>query len=401
LAAGGGTASRRRAIARAIERALGRRIGEGDTEIEFRCKTCLHSAPANRRGVSTRRTMVRQVFERTRVLAAGIVAATIFTTAAAADQARLVNGDRLTGKVTGVTGDAVLFDAGPVGAVKIPKANIAGLVTDANVTVEFADGGYATGRLSGPGGGALVLSGAKETSARFTLADVKAIHPGDKIPAKEFKWSGRANVGYSKTSGNTDTEAYNVNGEALGRGERDRIKLSGEYLRESSSGTDTADNSRLAAQYDRFFTKRWFGYLQASAERDDFEDLNLRTTIGAGAGYQIIDTEITKLSAEAGPTYVNEDYETTADRDFVSARWAINFTTSVYDKFADLFHNQEGLMSLDNTSDVRVQTRQGVRVPIRGGFNVTAQFNLDYDNEPAPGTGKTDKKYLLTLGYEW
>ena len=50
---------------------------------------------------------------------------------------------------------------------------------------------------------------------------------------------------------------------------------------------------------------------------------------------------------------------------------------------------------------LRIQTRQGLRVPIRGGFNVTAQFNLDYDNEPAPGTGKTENKYLLTLGYEW
>ena len=152
-------------------------------------------------------------------MAAGAIAAMVLTGPAAADQVRLANGDRLTGKVTGLDGDAVLFDAGPLGTVKIPRASIAGLTTEENVTVEFGRGGYVTGRLSSPSAGALVISGAKQTSARFTVADVKAIHPGDKIPAKQFKWGGRAKVGYTKTSGNTQTEAYNVDGEVLGRGD--------------------------------------------------------------------------------------------------------------------------------------------------------------------------------------
>jgi hypothetical protein len=45
------------------------------------------------------------------VLVASAVAV-VSTAPAMADQAVLVNGDRLSGKVTGLAGDAVLFDAG-------------------------------------------------------------------------------------------------------------------------------------------------------------------------------------------------------------------------------------------------------------------------------------------------
>ena len=343
----------------------------------------------------------------TRCLAASLRGAAIGVFAAqlcgiaTADEVRLANGDRLTGKVSGIDGDKLVFKTDSFGEVKIPAKEVSALSTDNPVTVEFKEGGYATGRLSSPGGGKINLTGQSDTRSEFQLTAVKAVFPDGKIPVPQFKWKGRINVGASQTRGNTDNKAFNLDAEAKGRGEKDRITISAEYNRESSDGVDSADDARLAAQYDRFLTKKWYLYLQGSAERDDFADLNLRTTIGTGAGYQIIDTERTQLSIEAGPTYVNEDLQTAEDRDFISGRWAVNFEMDIFDKFAQLFHNHEGLVNLEDTSDVLIKSKQGARIPFRDSFNVTAQVNWDHDTKPAPGNKKNDTKYILSVGYNW
>ena len=80
---------------------------------------------------------------------------------------------------------------------------------------------------------------------------------------------------------------------------------------------------------------------------------------------------------------------------------AVKFDTFVFEKFAQLFHNQEGLVNLEDTKDILIRTRQGVRVPLRNGLNVAAQVNLDYDAEPAPGSDTTDTKYILSVGYNF
>lgn len=318
---------------------------------------------------------------------------------ALADEVQLQNGDRLTGAIKGVDGGMLVFESPSFGEVKIPSDDVKALSTDDVVTVELKEAGYATGRLSTMEDGTIVLRGPSETTSKFRYADVKAIYPGGEIPVPQFEWSARINVGASKSSGNTDNEAINVDAEAEGRGEKDRLSFLAEVNRETSAGKKTADDQRLSGQYDRFVSEKWFVYLQGSAERDDFQDLNLRTTIGPGAGYQIIDTEDTSLSVQAGPTYVNEDYDIAEDRNFATARWAVKFSTFVFERFAQLFHDHEGLVNLENTSDVLVRTRQGVRIPLRNNLNVSAQVNLDHDTEPAPGRDKTDTKYILSLGY--
>ena len=98
---------------------------------------------------------------------------------------------------------------------------------------------------------------------------------------------------------------------------------------------------------------------------------------------------------------MNEDFDLAVDRDFITARWALKFDTFVYEKLAQLFHNQEGLVNLEDTSDVLIRTRQGARIPLRNNLNVAAQVNLDHDTEPAPGRDITDTKYILSVGYDF
>ena len=46
-----------------------------------------------------------------------------------------------------------------------------------------------------------------------------------------------------------------------------------------------------------------------------------------------------------------------------------------------------------------MSTRTGLRFPIRSGLFFNAGFEWDRDTSPAEGAGKSDSRYILTIGW--
>ena len=326
----------------------------------------------------------------------------VFCSAASADTLFLSSGDRVSGSITG-------FDAGKfsiatdfAGTVKVPKDKVSGIRTDRPAAIVLSDGSAVTGRVEPQyGTGMIATIGRTGTSSPFAVADIAEFYPDGKIAKGGFKWSGRLNAGFSKTDGNTETKEIYLNGRAVGRAEEDRIKVDAEYNRETSFGAETEDNARLDLQHDHFVTEKAYFYTNAGVFRDDIANLNLRTTVGTGFGYQVFETEATFLSLEAGPAYINEDFETAEDDDSIAGRWAIRFEADVFGDFARFFHAHEGLFDVSRTSDYILRSETGFRVPVGENLNATAQVNYDFENEPPPQTKKSDTKFILSIGYNW
>ena len=105
-----------------------------------------------------------------------------------------------------------------------------------------------------------------------------------------------------------------------------------------------------------------------------------------------------QLSAEAGLGFFNEDFKRSQDRNNVTGRWAVNFNWPVLPALT-LFHQHQGFPSLEKRSDFYITSQQGLRWHMLENFVSTLQLNWRYDNTPAPGNKKSDKQYLLTIGY--
>jgi len=141
-------------------------------------------------------------------------------------------------------------------------------------------------------------------------------------------------------------------------------------------------------------------------EQDTFQDLNLRTSLFAGPGYQFVDVgdfpspyvNKMQLSAEAGLGFFNEDFKHSQDRNTVTGRWAVNVNWPVLPALT-LFQHHQGFPSLEKRSDYYLTPQQGLRWTMLGNFISTLQFNWRYDNSPAPGNKKSDTQYFLTIGY--
>jgi putative salt-induced outer membrane protein YdiY len=342
------------------------------------------------------------VREMTRILSFGVVFLSIvlsLSAAAEADQITLKNGDRLTGTAQEVKSGTLKFDSPVLGSLKIPIAEIETLSTDDLVTVAFPDGSSATGMLSDGDMGTATLTGENNHVETVPLDTIDALYQGTEIPAPKFTWRGHVDFGASQSTGNSDNKKFNLYSQTKGRGQTDRVTFIAEYNHETSGSTVDSDDALLSGKYDRFLTETLYltGFL--GVNRDETQDLNLRSVLSPGVGYQIIDTEDTELSVEAGPTWVREDYILAHDRDFAAGRWALDYQEYFFDKFVVLFHKQDGLLDFENSGDILLRTRQGIRIPLQNNLNVSAQILFDYDTNPAPGTEKEDIEYILSLGY--
>ena len=173
------------------------------------------------------------------------------------------------------------------------------------------------------------------------------------------------------------------------------------YNRGKTSGVVSESNALGYLKYDRFLTPKWYAYLNASAERDEFKDIDLRTIVGAGSGFQFIETDRTNLSLEGGVSDVHTEFALAPDEDYPALRLAAKYEHFLFSSKVQFFCQQVVLVGMADSKRTFVKSITGLRMPVVDRVNVTMQYNLDWENEPAPGRVHSDRTVLLTLGYHF
>ena len=321
-----------------------------------------------------------------------------------ADEVVLVNGDRLTGKVVRKEGTELIFKTDYAGELKIAWSKVARLTSDAPMSLVLSDQSQTKTREISAAPSKLspdASSARQDTSARVPATRVASINATQGVGLFGARWKGRLNVGAGAARGNTDTDNVHLDFEVIARRPEDRLTFSGLYDHAKDSGELTKRKSRLTGKYDRFFRPKWYGYGLVDAEKDRFSDINLRTTLGAGIGHQLIEDERTTLALEGGLNYVRTDYDVASDENYPAGRWALKYDQRLFATELQLFHSHELVVDLQDSNRTFVRSQTGLRMPLVQRLLATAQINVDYENAPAPGKSKTDRTYLLTVGYHW
>jgi putative salt-induced outer membrane protein YdiY len=309
----------------------------------------------------------------------------------------LDNGDQLRGELKQLSNGTLILQSSVIGEVKIPWNKVRTLVSDDKVRVQMADGAVVEGKLALNPEGQAIVEPPSASAVNVARQDISALNPPPVSDA--FKFSGKIDLGGSFTNGNSEDDQLHSNGELIARAPEDRYTLRWEINEARSAGIKTTANRRLLMQYDRFLDPKNYLFLNAEGERDEFADLNLRTSVGTGYGRQFIDTDFTKLSAEIGLSYVNEDYSNSPDRSFPSLGLGLKYEQKFFNKKLVFFNNFDADQSLEDSRDLLLHNRMGLRIPIANGLNLSTQFNVDYDGEPAAGKKSTDSALIFSVGY--
>jgi len=317
---------------------------------------------------------------------------------AAADEVVLMDGTHLNGAVVHKAGDKLTFTTPYAGEIQINWSDIRSLATDSPVDVVLvgeSEPRRSTLELSGEGG-------VRIHGQRIPLVDIVYINPNPDEVGKAVLYSGNAKASASYTSGNTRSEQSYFEADFTARSAKYRYSLLGKIqsAREGPQENKTAGNWLANGNFDRFLDDKNFLYVRGSIERDHFKDVDRRSTMGVGYGFQFIETLRTNVSVRGGLDFVTTDHLVAEDERYPAFGWGVRATHKVTGT-AELFHEHEGYQNLEDRNRTIIRSRTGARVPLFGRFNLSVQLNVDWEHRPVNDRKPTDYTWLLGLGYSW
>ena len=326
-----------------------------------------------------------------------------------ADQVTVENGDRVSGNIVKSDRNSMTMKTEFFGEVTIPWDAIGEIISDQELFVTAANGQVLVGTVSTTGSSLQVRISQADT-VPVEMAVVETLRSQAEQDAYEAEierlrnpglldfWSGYIDGGFSFSGGNADTSAISTSMRTQRRTQRDKISIYATTLfaQNSNSGvTETTANAiRGGTRYevtvsDRLYT---FGFLDL--EFDEFQDLDLRSVLGGGLGWNVQDTDRTVFNVFSGGSFNQEFFtsETRRSGELVLGQeltYRLVESTSLSERFS-FFPN------LSNTGEYRHQFDATLTTDIAKWLAWHFTISNRFLSNPIPGVKKND--VLMTTG---
>jgi len=329
--------------------------------------------------------------------AAGLVL--VVASWAAADEVLLKNGERVIGTIESLDGGKLTIKSVSFGEVKVDFDKVKTFSTSKAVPVHFKDGTVLSQQIhTGDEGTVRIEKTGVMDPQSLPLSEITKINP------PPVKWTGDLTAGLAITRGNTETQSFNTEINAVRRSDDDRITFGAGYRTAKQTDRDTGEENTTERylfgklQYDYFFTKKFYGYANARAEKDALAELALRFVAGAGVGYQWAESETFNFSTEGGVSWFNENYTDDTPRDdHISMRFAYHLDGKVNDA-VKLFHDLEWYPSVEDAQDHFITAQWGIRSALTMALFAELKVVWDWDSTPAADAERQNVKYLASVG---
>jgi len=321
-----------------------------------------------------------------------------FHSDASADEIILQNGDRLTGKVSTMEDDKLILKTDYSAPIEIQKDKIREISINDPVDLHLSGGEVLKGALKATDDGRLLVESSEEREETSVAWDrITAINPA---PVPRSQWKGNINAGAGIQSGNTDRTNASVGAEAMRKTEADRFGMRFLYNYAEEDDVVSARNTYGTAKYDYFFTKKYFGYLSIEMLQDTFKNLNLRTVVGPGAGYQVWDDPVKFLLVEAGVSYFSEDRKEGDDKDWLTGRLA----GSLQYHFNKTVQARDDLIiypNLEQGGEFQLRNEAALIAKLNSSLSLRVANIYEHDSDPGEDVANDDWQWILALQYDF
>jgi putative salt-induced outer membrane protein YdiY len=315
-----------------------------------------------------------------------------------ADEVILSNGDRLTGKVVELSNGSLTLATSYSEPINIQFGSVRQMSSTEPVEIHLTNGEVLKGKITTDNSGKILVEGRTgRDNVSIGMNNIAALNPPPKEPVS---WKGNITLGGNLQSGNSETMNISTGLSAVRRSENDRFSLSFLYNRTEDDGNKTAENTYGQLKYDYFFSQKWYLYLNIDMLSDEFADINFRTTIGPGVGYQIWEEDDKALSLEAGGAYTSEDRDQGEDNDWVSARAGVNYMQKLFGRI--LFTDQFVIYpDLEDTGEYLLRNEASLVTDIGTKLAFKLSNIWERDSSPDPGLDEDDLTWILGLQYSF
>jgi putative salt-induced outer membrane protein YdiY len=219
------------------------------------------------------------------------------------------------------------------------------------------------------------------------------------------QWHGAAGAGLSIASGNTSSSALSVTADTVKETAEDKITGYGLLLRAQSKvanvSTKTSDLFKLGGRYDRNLTDKIFAFGGGELERNQLQNLSLRTSLNGGLGYKVIRTPETAFDVFAGLGWSQYNYTGTAlDKSGVEA---LIGEESVHKLSPTVSFKQRVVVypGLQSGLGIRATMDAGLSAAIAGNLTANVTLSNRYQSKHAVGSKANDLLLLVGVGYKF
>jgi putative salt-induced outer membrane protein len=238
--------------------------------------------------------------------------------AAFADQITLKNGDHLTGTIVKSDGKTLVLHTEFAGDVTVQFAAITQITTDKALHVALKNGQTVVGPIT-TNDGNLEVAGKSGTPVEAPKDSVVAIrNDADQLAYEKALhpnllqgWNGGANVGFSLTRGNSQTENLSLAFTAARATKNDKISLYTNAVygtNQLATPSTTANTEAGGIRYDRNINPRMFAFVGVDLMSNALQELDLRQVFTGGLGLHAVKSDRTTLDFLAGINYTHETY---------------------------------------------------------------------------------------------
>ena len=327
-----------------------------------------------------------------------IIAALGHSSLALADTLIMKNGDRITGRLDSISAGKAVFETQYAGRILVSLEQVSSMVTDDAYTVRLNDQSLSGAFFSASEGQALFT---RDGNERLALSDIRSASQS-RIQFTPFSldWGVRLDLALSLADGNSSTEASNVLLEADFQDDLNAHLLTVLLAREEGEGLLTKDQLDVDYGYRRFISQRWYGAANAEYFQDTLKDIDLRITLGAGMGIQVIDNSLENLATDLSLSAVQENIGGDSSTK-PALRWGLDYQRFLFAKTVEVFHRQSILQLFSDENGQVYSSSTGIRYAFSERIDTNFRIDLAYESDPPPGNEKTDTTYSLGVGLKF
>ena len=233
----------------------------------------------------------------------------------------------------------------------------------------------------------------------YGVVSIEPIEPNEKSGL-----SGEVDLAFKESSGNTQRKDYSTGAKLQYDYVNHLNYIIGNYLYAESNNEKIEDKSFVHYRHINRINDALVWELYAQSEKSEFINLKLRELIGVGIRLRFFKSDTVKFYFGLGAYDSKEIYEISQDIKEIENAGRANSYISYKQKIADKFEATATFYHqpvLDNSNDYYLVANGNAKIFLTQQLAMKISAGIKEDSKPFEGNKKSDRYYILGLGYKF
>lgn len=222
------------------------------------------------------------------------------------------------------------------------------------------------------------------------------LNAAENTASDEAAWKGEGELGYTATSGNTDSKNLNASLGVSRQVDKWKHAASIVSIRNEADDEVSADSLVLKEKSEYALSEKSYAFGQLRYEDDEFSGYDRQTSIAFGLGSRFVETERHFLDLSAGLGY--QSLEESASDDTIEG--AIVTANLNYEyKISESATFSEAILVESGDENTHSESATSLKAKINGNLSTKISYLVKHNSDVPAGIDKTDEIVTVSLVY--